>query len=154
MEVFKLDQIDERILNILKEDSRISYADIGRKINLSRSAVRQRINALLETGIIEKFTVVINPYKLGLEMSAFFEIDVEPRYLQSVAKTLAEISYVQSVNQMSGPSTLHAHAILANKEHLEKFLSETIYSLNGITSVRSYILIRAFKSKIGGFRIC
>jgi DNA-binding Lrp family transcriptional regulator len=109
---------------------------------------------LIRNGIIEKFTIVINPYKMGFEMSAFFEIDVEPRHLQTIAKTLAEQKYVQSVNQMSGPSTLHVHAILKNKEHLEKFLSEHIYSLNGIMSVRSYILIRGFKSKSGGLRIC
>jgi DNA-binding Lrp family transcriptional regulator len=149
-----LDDIDIKILNILQDDAKISYAELGRKLNMSRSAVRERVNILIEKGIIEKFTIVINPYKLGLEMSAFFEIDVEPRHLQTVAKTLAEEKYVQSVNQMSGPSTLHVHAILKNKEHLERFLSETIYSLNGITSVRSYILIRGFKSKSGGLRIC
>lgn len=149
-----LDDIDMKILNLLQDDGKISYAELGRKLNMSRSAVRERVNILIERGIIEKFTIVINPYKLGLEMSAFFEIDVEPRHLQTVAKTLAEQKYVQSVNQMSGPSTLHVHAILKNKEHLEKFLSETIYSLNGITSVRSYILIRGFKSKSGGLRIC
>ncbi|RKL62861.1 Lrp/AsnC family transcriptional regulator [Thermoanaerobacteraceae bacterium SP2] len=149
-----LDDIDIKILNILQDDAKISYAEMGRKLNMSRSAVRERVNILIEKGIIEKFTIVINPYKLGLEMSAFFEIDVEPRHLQTVAKTLAEEKYVQSVNQMSGPSTLHVHAILKNKEHLERFLSETIYSLNGITSVRSYILIRGFKSKSGGLRIC
>jgi DNA-binding Lrp family transcriptional regulator len=149
-----LDDIDIKILNILQDDGKISYAELGRKLNMSRSAVRERVNILIEKGIIEKFTIVINPYKLGLEMSAFFEIDVEPRHLQTVAKTLAEEKYVQSVNQMSGPSTLHVHAILKNKEHLERFLSETIYSLNGITSVRSYILIRGFKSKSGGLRIC
>ncbi|HHW02320.1 MAG TPA: Lrp/AsnC family transcriptional regulator [Thermoanaerobacterales bacterium] len=149
-----IDDIDMKILSLLQDDGKISYAELGRKLNMSRSAVRERVNILIEKGIIEKFTIVINPYKMGLEMSAFFEIDVEPRHLQTVAKTLAEEKYVQSVNQMSGPSTLHVHAILKNKEHLERFLSETIYSLNGITSVRSYILIRGFKSKSGGLRIC
>jgi len=150
----KLDNLDTKLLGILQEEGRISYADLGRKLNLSRSAVRERVNTLVENGVIEKFTIVVNPYKLGLEMSAFFEIDVEPRYLQQVAMVLAEEEQVQSVNQMSGPSTLHVHAILKNKEHLEKFLSQKIYSLTGITSVRSYILIRGFKTKSGGLRIC
>lgn len=150
----EIDRIDQQILNILQDEGRISYADLGRRINLSRSAVRERVNLLIKKGIIEKFTLMINPYRLGYEMSTFFEIDVEPRYLQSVAKTLAGLTFVQSVNQMSGPSTLHVHAILKNKEHLEKFLSEKIYALNGITNVRSYMLIRAFKSKSGGLRIC
>ncbi|MDN5302142.1 MAG: Lrp/AsnC family transcriptional regulator, leucine-responsive regulatory protein, partial [Thermoanaerobacteraceae bacterium] len=105
-----IDDIDMKILSLLQDDGKISYAELGRKLNMSRSAVRERVNILIEKGIIEKFTIVINPYKMGLEMSAFFEIDVEPRHLQTVAKTLAEEKYVQSVNQMSGPSTLHVHA--------------------------------------------
>lgn len=154
MNYTELDEIDQKILEMLQENGKMTYADLGRKLNMSRSAVRERVNMLIRNGIIEKFTIVINPYKMGFEMSAFFEIDVEPRHLQTIAKTLAEQKYVQSVNQMSGPSTLHVHAILKNKEHLEKFLSEHIYSLNGIMSVRSYILIRGFKSKSGGLRIC
>ncbi len=154
MDGLNMDKLDEQILSILIEDGRISYADLGRKINLSRSAVRGRVNALIDKGIIDRFTVVTNPYKMGFDMSVFFEIDVEPRFLQTIAPSLAKQKYVESVNQMSGPSTLHVHAVLKNKDHLEKFLTDTIYSLKGIISVRSYILIRGFKSKMGGFRIC
>lgn len=154
MEKKIVDEVDDDLLQILQEDGRISFAELGRKLNLSRSAVRERVRSLQSQGVIERFTIVTNPYKLGMEMSTFFEIDVEPRHLTGVAKTLSEEEYVESVNQMSGPTTLHVHALLKNKQHFERFLSESIYTLRGIINVRSYILIRSFKSKSGGYRIC
>lgn len=150
---FALDDLDLRILDILTQDSRVSCAEIGRKMHLSRSAVRRRIQKLVQKGVIENFTITINPYKMGREISAFFEIEVEPRRLQEVAGRLAENPDILSVNQMTGPSTLHAHAALRDRTHLERFLAEHLYSLPGVVSVRTFILIRAFKTKRGGIVI-
>jgi len=150
---FALDDLDLRILDMLTQDSRASCAAIGRKLHLSRSAVRRRIQKLVANGVIENFTITINPYRMGREISAFFEIEVEPRRLQEVARRLAENPDILSVNQMTGPSTLHAHAALRDRTHLERFLAEHLYSLPGVVSVRSFILIRAFKTKRGGILI-
>lgn len=59
----KLDQIDHLILSLLHDNGRISYTDIGKEVGISRVAVQMRINAMIENGIIEKFTAVINPEK-------------------------------------------------------------------------------------------
>ncbi len=148
-----LDSVDVRLLELLAENSRTSYADLGRALNLTRGAVRDRVRALVERRVIERFTVVVDPKKVGRSVSAFFEIDVEPRHLTAVAAKLATNPDVQSVNQMTGPSTLHVHAALKDGTDLERFLRESVYSLNGITMVRSYILLRSFKAKMGGLRI-
>lgn len=66
-----LDAMDRKILAALHQNSRISYTDLGQQIGLSRVAVQARINALSEKGIIERFTVVINPVKVGMQVSAF-----------------------------------------------------------------------------------
>ncbi len=148
-----LDEIDLKILAILQENGKSSYAEIGRSLNLSRSGVRERVKKLEKQGIIEKYTIVINPYKMGLEFSVFIELDVEPRFLLKVASELSEEKNVESVNQMTGPSSLHIHAIFKNKRHFENFLVDIVFALDGIINVRSYILIRSFKSKTGGYKI-
>lgn len=148
-----LDGIDNKIIDLLIKDSRMSFAEIGRLVNLSRVSVRERVNRLIESGVIERFSIIINPKMVGLNLSVFFEIDVHPHKLQEVAKTLAENKYVLSVNQMTGPSTLHAHAALRDNQHLQTFLVNTVYSLPGISSVNSHVLLRGFKSKIGGIKI-
>ena len=66
-----LDETDKQILSILHEEGRVSYTDLGKRVNLSRVAVQHRIQHLLDAGVIEKFTAVINPAKIGRHVSVF-----------------------------------------------------------------------------------
>jgi len=145
----KIDHIDRKILEILAENSRMSYVDIGKELNLSRVAIRERVNQLIEAGVIEKFSVVINSEKVGKSVSAFFEVDCEPSSLVSVAENLANNHRVASCYQMTGPSTLHMHVLVEDFIALENFINEELYSLEGITRVESHILLRRFKSRTG-----
>ncbi|WP_082235124.1 Lrp/AsnC family transcriptional regulator [Halobacillus massiliensis] len=145
----KIDDTDKKILELLIEDGRLSYADIGKKLELSRVAVRSRVNQLTELGVIEKFTAVINSEKVGKEVSAFFEVDCEPRSLVEVAENLANNPYVASCYQMTGPSTLHMHVLVSDFTELESFVNKELYALEGITRVESHILLRRFKSRSG-----
>ncbi|MFC7322786.1 Lrp/AsnC family transcriptional regulator [Halobacillus campisalis] len=145
----KTDETDKRILELLVDDGRMSYADIGKKLNLSRVAVRSRVNQLIDNGIIEKFTAVVNSEKVGKEVSAFFEVDCEPRALVEVAENLANNPYVASCYQMTGPSTLHMHVLVSDFPELESFINKELYALEGITRVESHILLRRFKSRSG-----
>ncbi|KMK75004.1 Lrp/AsnC family transcriptional regulator [Alkalihalobacillus pseudalcaliphilus] len=145
----KIDEIDRGILTLLTENGRMSYVDIAKKLNLSRVAIRERMNQLMENGVIEKFSVVINSDKVGKKVSAFFEVDCEPTYLVDVAQKLADNPKVASCYQMTGPSTLHMHVLVKDFEELENFINEELYSLKGISRVESHILLRRFKSRSG-----
>lgn len=145
----KIDDTDIKILNCLTENGRMSYVDIGRELNLSRVSVRERVNQLMDGGVIEKFSVVINSELAGKKVSAFFEVDCEPTSLVTVAETLVNNPNVASCYQMTGPSTLHMHVLVEDFGHLEKFINEELYALEGITRVSSHILLRRFKSRTG-----
>ena len=68
-----LDELDQKILQLLIENARYSYSEIGERIGVSRVAVKTHINALEEQGIIEEYTAVINPHKLSGAISCYFE---------------------------------------------------------------------------------
>lgn len=144
-----LDDIDRKILAALHQNSRISYTDLGQQIGLSRVAVQARINALSEKEVIERFTVVINPVKVGLSVSAFFNVDIEPQYLDEVAEKLDQEPAVTSLYHMTGPSTLHMHGIFADMEEMEHFLLEKVYKMPGIVKVESQLLLKRYKSRMG-----
>jgi len=116
---------------------------------LSRVAVQARINNLIEKGIIEKFTTVINPTKIGMHVSAFFNVEVEPQYLEEVAQKLAEEHAVTSLYHMTGPSKLHMHGIFKNNQEMENFLTKKLYPMRGVVSVDCQILIKRYKSRMG-----
>jgi Lrp/AsnC family leucine-responsive transcriptional regulator len=145
----KLDDIDKKIIELLIENSRMSYSHIGKELKLSRVAIRDRVTQLLESGVIEKFTAIIDSEKAGKKVSAFFEVDCEPSSLVKVAEALANNPNVVSCYQMTGPSTLHMHVLVEDFTKLESFINEELYSLEGITRVENHILLRRFKSRFG-----
>ena len=145
----KLDKIDKKIIEILAEDGRISYVDLAEKVGLSRVAVKDRIQSLMDKGIIEKFTIVVNSEKAGKQISAFFEVEVEPIRLQQVAQNLAANPNVASIYQMTGPSTLHMHVLVEDMKMLESFINEELYSVKGIHKIESSIILKRFKSRNG-----
>ncbi|MEY9095540.1 Lrp/AsnC family transcriptional regulator [Paenibacillus sp. RC84] len=144
-----IDETDRKIIRALNANGRISYTDLAKDIGLSRVAVQGRIQALMETGVIERFTAVINPEKIGIGVSAFFNVEVEPKFLHQVADRLAEEPSVTSLYHMTGPSKLHMHGLFTNHQEMELFLKEKLYPLPGITSVDCQVLITRFKSRMG-----
>src|SRR5665647_155516 len=144
-----IDEIDRKIIAILQQNGRASYTDIAKEVELSRVGVQARINALMENGTIEKITAVINPEKIGIMVSAFFNVEVEPKHLMEAADRLADEPEVSSLYHMTGPSKLHMHGLFASNREMELFLQEKLYVLPGITSVDCQILIKRYKSRMG-----
>lgn len=144
-----MDEIDQRIIAVLHEHARISYTDLAKEVGLSRVAVQTRIQSLMDDGVIERFTAVINPEKIGINVSAFFNVEVEPKFLQQVAEVLAEESVVTSLYHMTGPSKLHMHGLFRNHQEMESFLKDKLYPLPGITDVDCQVLIHRYKSRMG-----
>ena len=145
----KYDEVDKKLLKELTENGRISYVELSEKVNLSRVAVKGRIDNLIKEGVIEKFSAIINSEKIGKNVSAFFDIDVTPMKLQTVAQSLADHPNVASVYQMTGPSTLHMHVLVEDFNQLEIFINNELYSVNGVTRVDSQVLLKRFKSRTG-----
>lgn len=142
-------EIDRLLLDELIKDGRASYVELAKKVGLSRVAVKDRIQNLMDKGIIENFTVAINSEKFGKKVSAFFEVDVEPKQLQEVAQNLVDNPAVASIYQMTGPSTLHMHVLVEDFKMLESFINDELYSVQGITRVESHVILKRFKSRTG-----
>lgn len=144
-----IDDIDRKLIDLLTENGRISYVELAKQVGLSSVAVRERVSQLMKEGVIEKFTIVVNSEKYGKNVSAFFEVDVEPKSLVEVAQNLADHPNVASIYQMTGPSTLHMHVLVEDFEKLENFINDELYSVQGITRVESHVLLKRFKSRNG-----
>ncbi|MCA0756629.1 Lrp/AsnC family transcriptional regulator [Paenibacillus sp. N4] len=140
-----LDPTDQKIVKLLHENGRMPYAKIGEQLNLSRVAIQKRVESLVGDGVIESFTIRLNTPNSGKGMAVFFEVEVEPRFVEQVGHRLSEEPEVFSICQMTGPSTLHMHALLQDDKALELFLFKKIYALEGIVSVKTHMVIKRFK---------
>jgi DNA-binding Lrp family transcriptional regulator len=141
----ELDPLDVKILNLLANDSRMSYAEIAREVHMSRMSVRERVLRMVDDGIIERFTVQINSRKVGLRCSVYLNIKTNPSYIESVAKELEKNPKIESVYGITGTNALHVHAFLEDFSRVEKFIEE-IYKINGLFEVEFNIMMRRYKS--------
>ena len=149
MKTRKIDDTDKRILYLLTENARISYVDIAKEVNLSRVAVKTRIENLEKDGIIEKYTTDLNLRKIGRGMAVYFELEVEPSKLYAIGNKLAEKEMITDVYQMSGKGNLHMHAVLNADDELNKFLENELYAIDGVLEVTSRIILTRFKARMG-----
>ena len=83
-----LDDLDRKIVNLLIQNARMSYSEIGQQVGISRVAVKMRVQALEQKGIIEEYTTIINPQKISGAVSCYFEIETKPDTLAEVAGIL------------------------------------------------------------------
>jgi Lrp/AsnC family transcriptional regulator, leucine-responsive regulatory protein len=141
-----LDKIDRQILKYLSENGRLSNAELGRLVNLTRAAVRERVNQLVEHGIIDRFTIVVNPLKAGKMLSMYFNVDVEWSKINLVAEQLLNTEEITNIYQMSGHPHLHIHALFDGQEHADRYIQK-LQAIDGITSVNSELLIARYKER-------
>ena len=119
-----LDKFDDEILSILKENSRASFAEIGRKINLSASSVRERIQRLTDTGAVQKFTIELNHGQLGFELEAFILIKLFSGKLKKFISIVNQFEEVQNSYRITGNQNILMKVILRDQKHLQDFLDK------------------------------
>ncbi|MDO5027435.1 MAG: Lrp/AsnC family transcriptional regulator [Tissierellia bacterium] len=144
----ELDKTDNAILEILKQDARTSYSEIGKRVHLSRVAVSTRISEMEKNGIIAGYTVIVNSKAYNKLVSVFLEIEVKPDYIVSVANELTNFKEVAIISQQTGFSGLHVHLYLERIDELHDYLIENIYSIDGVMRVKSSLLIKQFKTNV------
>ena len=147
-----LDESDQKIVRLLIENARVSYSDLGDKIGLSRVAVKARIQALEQRGIIEEYTTVINPQKISGAVSCYFEIETTPGSLSEVIDILNGDDTVTQIYRVTGMDKLHVHAVAASGEEMETFLHAVIDTLPGVVSCSCNIILSRIKD-IKGLRL-
>ena len=141
-----MDEKDLKILEILREDSSIPFTEIARRLRLSESTVRKRVSSMVEEGVIRRFTVVLEPSKVGYNTVAIVGIDVEPSMLLEVAQRLSEIPEAKYVATSTGDHMIMAEIWARDGKELSRILSEKVGRIEGITKICPSIILERFKS--------
>lgn len=119
-----VDTADKQLLDILKDNSRLSFANLGRKINLSPSAVRERVQKLEDSGVIQKYDIQIDNKKLGYELEAFILLKVFPGQLKLVLKKIKDFPEIKKAHRITGNQNLHLKIVVKNQLGLQKLLDQ------------------------------
>ena len=134
----EFDKTDSAIIESLKENSRVSYIEIGRKVGLSEAAVRRRIKKLVEDGIIQKFTIDVKRE----EAHAFTLIAVNPSTPTfDVSKTIKKIKGVKQVYEITGQYDIIAFVGGPNIAEVNTYVEE-IRKTNGVLRTNTVIILK------------
>ena len=147
-----LDELDQQIVKLLIRNARMSSSEIGQKIGISRGAVRSRVQALEQAGIIEEYTTVINPQKISGAISCYFEIETVPDTLPEVAALLEQNDTVTQIYRVTGKSKLHVHAVASSSEEMEELMYGTMDKLPGVVECSCNMIFSRIKD-IKGLRL-
>ena len=147
-----LDTLDQKIVQLLIQNARISYSDIGEAVGISRVAVKARIQALEQKGIIEEYTTIINPQKISGAVSCYFEIETLPHTLAEVTDILNRNETITQIYRVTGKNKLHVHAVAASGEEMETLLRTVIDPLPGVISCSCNMILSRIKD-IKGLRL-
>jgi Lrp/AsnC family leucine-responsive transcriptional regulator len=148
MKQHELDNIDRKILRALQRDARASLQDIGKAAGLSASPCWERIKKMEQAGLIEGFTVRLNPRALGLGDTVLVQLTLDSHTdntLEKFGETLAAIPEVVEAYLVSGDYDYLLRVAVKDTRDYERLLREKIYKIKGIRHSKSSFVLRTLK---------
>jgi Lrp/AsnC family transcriptional regulator for asnA, asnC and gidA len=142
----KIDELDLKIISHLQENGRIPVAELAKKLNQPENTVRYRIERLLKNGVIRRFTALVDPRALGLNVSAAVMFKVDPKKLDQLLEKLTSMKDVTNVYQLSGEWDLIAVVFAKDIQDLHERIEE-LRRTEGVKEMNVMITTRIIKSE-------
>jgi Lrp/AsnC family transcriptional regulator for asnA, asnC and gidA len=138
-----MDDVAKQIIEQLQQDGRRSYAALAKSVGLSEAAVRQRVQRLIDTGVMQ-VVAVTDPLQVGFTRQAMVGLRVDGDLIE-VADRLAEIDEVDYVVLTAGSFDILLEVVCEDDEHLLRLLSERIRRLPGVRDTETFVYLRLAK---------
>ncbi|MCD6243521.1 Lrp/AsnC family transcriptional regulator [Candidatus Bathyarchaeota archaeon] len=144
-----LDDLDIEILRLLRENAKLTYTEIGRRLGVAHSTIYERIRKLEKYRVIEKYTIIVNANKIGRKfLTAVMTVYTDPKESENVAKKLAGYENVLEVsNSISEELLIIAKVIAEDQEKLHSFIANSVAPLPGVLRIRTSIITKKYKEE-------
>ena len=140
MAIEKIDNLDKKILCILSKNARIPFKDVAAECNVSRAAIHQRVQHLIEAGIITGSGFDINPKSLGYHTCTYVGITLERGSMyKSVCQRLTHIPEIVECHFTTGPYTMLVKLFAKDNEQLMDLLNNQLQSIPGVVATETLI---------------
>ena len=136
----KIDNLDKKILNILSKNARIPFKDVAAECNVSRAAIHQRVQHLVEGGVITGSGFDINPKSLGYSTCTYVGLNLERGSMyKDVVERLEQIPEVVECHFTTGPYTMLVKLYAKDNEQLMDLLNARLQEIPGVVSTETLI---------------
>lgn len=137
-----IDVVDRDILSLLFKDASMTYAEIAKKILVSPGTVHGRVKKMKEEKLIKGITILVDPKKLGYDITAFIGIIIEKSSsYDDVIKTLKRFPEIIEAHFVTGTYSMLAKIVCKNTDHLREMLNDHIRPINGIHRTETLLVL-------------
>ena len=143
--LMKMDDKDLRILEMLEKNARVSNIEIARALGISEGTVRKRIEKLEREGVIRRYTIEIDPKKLGYNTIVLLGMDAEPKHFLSAAEELSKLDCVKWVYTSTGDHMIMVEVWARDAAELSRIISDKISKIEGVMDLCPAILMEKIK---------
>ncbi len=143
-----LDDADRRILDILRQDGRITFTDLAARVGLSKTPCQQRVRRLVESGVIVGFRAIVDPVKLGLDHVAFAEVklsDTREAALREFNAAVRQIPEVEECHMIASSFDYLLKVRTADIRRYRSVLGEKISSLPHVASTSTFVAMETVR---------
>ena len=146
IQISGLDQIDNRIIRMLRENARLTYSEMGKAAGISRVAAKNRIEQLEKNGVIRGYHADIDLRAMPKGIHFTLDIEASPGYYSEVIETLAASSMLHEIYGTSGKSHIHVMGVAPNSETLGSYANYLYRTTRGIRELNWQILVTTYKN--------
>jgi Lrp/AsnC family transcriptional regulator for asnA, asnC and gidA len=139
-----LDSVDQFIVESMRQDGRVAFAQIAQQLNVSPGMIRVRYNRLVEMGIL-KVVAVTNPLRMGYRTMAMIGIRTQGDKMLNVADKISEFDEVIYAIVVSGRYDIICEVVCRDHAHLLAFLTEKLYTVDGVRESESFMHLKIVK---------
>jgi Lrp/AsnC family leucine-responsive transcriptional regulator len=144
----QLDAKDRRILDLVQRDATMSQAEIGRRVGLSTAAVNERLKKLRHSGVIRRFTAIVDPAAVGATITAFVEVFLEhPRFEAPFLAHLLTLSEVLECHHITGEFSLLLKVRVRDMRALQRLLLSGLSARKGVRQTRTVMVLSTAKEE-------
>ncbi len=144
-----MDFKDREIIDLVQEPGKLSYSEIGDKVDLSITAVKERMRKLISSGTISESLHIPNPEMLGLDICAFVQVLMPvPTEEENFVEKIALVPEVQECHYITGDYSYLLKIRVRNTKDLEKLIGEKIKTIAGVKRTNTLISLTTFKETL------
>jgi DNA-binding Lrp family transcriptional regulator len=148
MHINGIDETSNQIINLLLKDARMSYSDIGEKVGLSRTAVKNRIAALEESGIIGGYRAIVNPQESSEMMTFIVNIETKAEHFDNAKQLFSQAPETVTLIQTTGNCHLVAVCVSETVKTMRDFVNMVNRKIEGITYISAHSVLDIIKGNI------
>ncbi len=139
-----LDQVDLQIIEFLRQDGRMAFAQIAQQLNVSPGMIRVRYNRLVEMGLL-RVAAITNPLQMGYSTMAMIGIRTDGTHMLEVAKKVSAFDEVIYLIVVSGRFDIMCEVVCRDHADLLHFLTEKLYKVTGVRETESFMHLKIQK---------